>query len=54
MLEKILQVLESEGVIYDYEIIEDNNINIVVDNIVYNFNQEDNTFTLKIAELEEN
>lgn len=54
MLEKILKVLESENVIYDYEIINDNNINIVVDNTVYNFNQEDNTFTLKITELEEN
>lgn len=54
MLEKILQVLESEGVIYDYEIIEDNDINIVIDNTVYNFKQEDNTFTLKISKLEKN
>ena len=34
MLEKILKVLESENVIYDYEIINDNYINIVVDNVV--------------------
>lgn len=54
MLEKILKVLEKEGIIYDYEIIEDNDINIVIDNTVYNFKQEDNTFTLKISELEKN
>lgn len=54
MLEKILKVLEKEGIIYDYEIIEDNDINIVINNTVYNFKQEDNTFTLKISELEEN
>ncbi len=54
MLEKILKVLESEGVIYDYEIIEDNDINIVVDTTVYNFRQEDNSFTLKITELNDN
>ena len=34
MLEKILKVLESENVIYHYEIINDNYINIVVDNVV--------------------
>lgn len=54
MLEKILKVLESENVIYDYEIIEDNDINIVVDTTVYNFKQEDNSFTLKITELNNN
>lgn len=54
MLEKILKVLESENVIYDYEIIEDNDINIVINNTVYNFKQEDNTFTLTITELEKN
>lgn len=52
MLEKILKVLESEGVIYDYEIIEDNDINIIVDTTVYNFRQEDNSFTLKITRLD--
>ena len=54
MLEKILKVLESENVIYDYEIINDNDINIVVDNVVYNFKLEDNIFTLKISELDNN
>lgn len=54
MLEKILKVLESENVIYDYEIINDNDINIVVDNVVYNFKIEDNSFTLKITELDNN
>lgn len=54
MLEKILKVLESEKVIYDYEIINDNDINIVVDTTVYNFRQEDNSFTLKITELDKN
>jgi len=54
MLEKILKVLEKEGIIYDYEIIEDNDINIVINDTVYNFKQEDNTFTLKISELEKN
>ena len=49
MLEKILKVLESENVIYDYEIINDNDINIVVDNVVYNFKLEDNSFTLNIS-----
>lgn len=54
MLEKILKVLESENVIYDYEIINDNDINIVVDNVVYNFQLENNNFTLKITELDNN
>lgn len=54
MLEKILKVLESENVIYDYEIIDNNDINIVVDNIVYNFKLEDSNFTLKISELDNN
>lgn len=54
MLEKILKVLESENVIYDYEIINDNDINIVVDNVVYNFQLENNSFTLKISELDNN
>lgn len=54
MLEKILKVLKSEGVIYNYDIIEDNNINIIVgdwgDVTKYKFKQEDNTFTLEITE----
>lgn len=54
MLERVLKVLEKEGIIYDYEIIEDNDINIVINNTVYNFKQEDNTFTLIITELEKN
>ena len=53
MLDKILKVLKSEGVIYNYEIIEDNNINIAIgewgDVIKYKFKQEDNTFTLEIT-----
>lgn len=54
MLEKILKVLESENVIYDYEIINNNDINIVVDNVVYSFQLENNSFTLKISELDNN
>ena len=53
MLDKILEVLESEDIIYDYEIISDNDINIIANNIVYNFKQEGNSFTLNVAELTE-
>ena len=54
MLEKILKILKSEGVIYSYDVEDDNNVMIVIgtfgDVIRYNFKQEDNTFTLKITD----